>query len=197
MVLPEAHQENPLSAAFSELVGVPAWHVTQGYGSYPTLNFGTPHLWVQEADPSSRSRLRRKRLVRVRGHWCLWITDCNWRIRIGNRILAHSESSRKKIETGTREVDGQALTSVTVDPQNRTSCFLFDEGGSIEIWPYSEDDIESPKEPSSQWSLITQTSPSLSHWFNYSDEGKFSLNDGNRKSVEDVWLTMKEVLVVR
>src|SRR5437763_1639449 len=60
---------------FANLYGVPSWHVCQGYGSFLTFEFGTPH---QEIEPvinreSKREGSRPTRMVTIRGDWHLWI----------------------------------------------------------------------------------------------------------------------------
>ncbi len=125
---------------FQPLYGKPSWNVEQGYGSFLTFEFGNPGLVIRElheATPEAPESVRRraaKRHVYVHGEWHLWIYLADWRILSRGEELANQECTRRVIKTATLELDGQALTHVSVDEQ-LLSVFEFDLGGRLEVMP--------------------------------------------------------------
>jgi hypothetical protein len=75
------------------------------------------------------------RLVAVHGAWHLWIYCRAWRLTHPMRPLAHSGSRPQRIDRALAVLDGQALISVVVDADARTS-FTFDLGCTLLTWPY-------------------------------------------------------------
>jgi len=129
---------------FQPIYGKPCWQVEQGYGSFLTFEFGEPYLQITEPrEPSKEaSEKLRKRWARrhifVHGQWHLWIYICDWRVFHKGQELANSESTRKVIKNALLEIDGQALTSVTVT-KSYISIFDFDLGGKLEVLPNYKD----------------------------------------------------------
>ena len=79
-----------------------------------------------------------RRLVYVRGDWHLWIYACDWRIFLHEQELANRASNRRTIKKATMELDGQALTQVTVK-DTLVSIFEFDLGGKLVVTPNYDD----------------------------------------------------------
>src|SRR5436305_1318277 len=94
---------HPLRRAFVPLIGLPAWFVHQGYGSFLTLEFGAPHLRVREPRAARGNvsekvkKLFLKRRVSVKGEWHLWIYCCQWRVSDDGQEIAWSDSPDRKI----------------------------------------------------------------------------------------------------
>jgi hypothetical protein len=136
--------EDIIRSAFTPIIGLFAWGAEKGQGSMLTFEFGDPHLSVREpitASPTSSPKIRKalaRRRVRPHGVWYLWIYCCNWRISAQDLEIAHSEASNEAIVEAVKEIDGQKLLSLDVDPSQGTSCFRFDLGASLETWPYGE-----------------------------------------------------------
>jgi len=130
-----------IDEAFGPVYGQPSWLVRRGHGSFVTLEFGEPRLDVGE--PKQRlhvfsTKVHERlatRLVAVHGAWHLWIYCCAWRLTHPMRPLAHSGSRPQRIDRALAVLDGQALISVVVDADARTS-FTFDLGCTLLTWPY-------------------------------------------------------------
>lgn len=129
---------------FQPLYGKPSWQVKQGYGSFLTFEFGEPKLHITEPrEPSKEAseKLRKRwarRHVYIHGEWHLWVYVCNWYAFHQGKELAHNESTNKVIKNALLELDGQALTSVTVN-KSFVSIFEFDLGGRLEVIPNYND----------------------------------------------------------
>lgn len=123
---------------WTPVYGKPCWNVKQGYGSFLTLEFGNPHLEIREPQTtigqvSARvRRLYERRLVIVHGDWHLWIYCCQWKLWNKTKLRCNSESSSRSIRNALRDLNGQALTYVSVNPKNGASEFGFDLGGRLE-----------------------------------------------------------------
>src|SRR5687767_12255528 len=132
---------NQIERSFSGLLGMPCWGVRRGFGSFLTLEFGSPHLVVREpvqprAEASQRvKRLLAKRSVHARGRWHLWIYGCEWRVQAEGRIIGDWTTPRR-IERAVRELNGQKLQDVTVRPRGARTRFAFDLGAELETKPF-------------------------------------------------------------
>jgi hypothetical protein len=168
---PSKHEAEPLHRAFAPLIGLPAWSVRKGHGSFLTLEFGPPRLEVREpimASPDASDRVRARlarRQVIPRGEWHLWIYCCHWRVLTGGTQIAWSDASDSEIDAAAGELDGRTLTDVEADPTRGTSKFSFEQGASIETWPYDDGNDE-------QWMLYMKSGGVLS----YRADGSYSLD---------------------
>jgi hypothetical protein len=180
---------NQVAQVFVPLRGLPAWNVRRGYGSFLTLEFGAPQLVIREPRvASTRSsakvrKLRARRLVNVTGDWHLWIYCCNWRIDTGGKTLAVSEASNQRIDKAAKELNGQRLIDVFVDPATGASAFTFDLGATLRTWPW-EPDGDGPYE---QWMLYIRETGDVLTW---REDGCYSLGPGNRLPEEKVWFAL-------
>ena len=120
------------------LLDIPCWSVKQGYGSFLTFELGKPHQEIHSVVYPKLGSKRNypSRLVQVHGEWHLWVYCFDWRIYSKFALLADSESLDKEISLACKRLDGQALTSVTLDPKKGTSSFIFDLDGRLETYPY-------------------------------------------------------------
>ena len=168
---------------FKPIIGKPCWQVQQGYGSFLTFEFGEPQLRIQEprqASEQASEKLRKRwarRSIYVCGGWHLWVYICDWRIFLKNEELANSSSTRKTIKTALLEIDGQALTSVTIK-KSFVSIFEFDLGGRLETTP-NYDDYEKDSE---LWLLYEPSG----YVFTLRADGKYDHTPGDG-SIEDKW----------
>jgi hypothetical protein len=151
-----------------------------------TFEFGNPSLSIREPIESKEAASakivawRRRRTVKPIGEWCLWIYCCNWRCIVRGRETTHSESTSKRISSAARELDGQRLLSISVDPLKGTSRFVFDLDTVLETWPYEDDDLDE------QWWLQHRSSGT----FAYRKDGRCSWSAENVRSGEEVWLPL-------
>jgi hypothetical protein len=166
---------------FRPILGKPCWQVKQGYASFVTFEFGEPHLHIQEprkATKQATEKVRRnaaRRRIFVHGDWHLWIYICDWRFFFKGEEIANHTSSRKVVKKAILELDGQALTSVTIK-QSYVSIFEFDLGGKIEISPNHKD-----YEKTSQLWFLYEPSGNV---FTLRADGKYSRA---QEDEEDKW----------
>ncbi len=170
------NQNSVIESVFKPLYGKPCWNVGYGWGSFLTLEFGSPHLIIDEPEeaqpdwsPSMRKRRARRR-IRVRGEWHLWIYCCGWNVYTRDKLVGDSaleSSSKRRIARGAKELDGQKLLQVEIDPSRGHSVFTFDLGSRLETMPYNAD--------SDQW-LLYEPSGKV---FSYRADGMYSHQPGN------------------
>lgn len=175
--------DNPIRRAFAPVIGLPAWNVRKGYGSFLILEFGQPRLKIREpiiAPTGVSERVRTamaRRIVTPRGDWHLWIYCCHWRVLSKDAQLAWSEASDEKINDAAREIDGQLLTGIETKPAVGTSVFRFDQGTRLETRPYEDDDNDK------QWMLYMKSGDV----FSYRADGYYSWGPGNRPEDDVSW----------
>jgi hypothetical protein len=171
------------------LKGKPCWNVHQGHGAFLTLEFGEPSLEIEEPrapKPGTlprAARLLRRRSVRVRGAWRLWVYCCHWQIvnRETGRILAHEESTRRTIEKAAFFLDGQALQRVAVSAHPSISMLHFDLGGTLitRALTTEDGDWDGTEE---QWMLFEPSGSVLSLCGN----GTYSYHPDNTSPTDEV-----------
>jgi len=175
-------EDDPLQQAFAPLIGLPAWCVQKGQGSFLTMEFGKPHLRIRQpmiASPNSSERVRRllaRRQVSPCGEWHLWIYCCHWRVIHEDKQIACNESSDLEIVEAARRIDGQLLLKVNADPSKGTSIFCFDLGAAIHTWPGDESDDE-------QW-MLYKTDGDV---FTYRADGHYSLAPADERPADARW----------
>src|SRR5579863_9314534 len=96
-----------IAAEFQPLLGLHAWGVSHGYGSFVTLEFGNPELRIHSARlvPISLDGAPSKtegRVVKPSGQWHLWIYCCEWSISLNGVQLAHNESDDERVARALR-----------------------------------------------------------------------------------------------
>jgi hypothetical protein len=174
-----------IAAEFEPVLGLHAWGVSHGYGSFVTLEFGNPELRIQtprlvpihlDGAPSKTER----RVVRARGQWHLWIYCCDWSISINEIQLAHNESDDARIERALSILNGQILTNVSVKGATQTT-FDFDLGAALTTWASPPDSYDG--EDVEQWYLYEPDGQVLA----LRSDGYVSLGPGNRTEDEHDW----------
>ena len=168
--------ENPVQRFTQPMVGLPAWGVHQGYGSFLTLEFGQPKLEVRQG--CSKGRVTRT--AHVRGQWHLWIYFCNWRVLQGETQLAWSEDDAMTVMQATNALNGQKLLTVSVSPEEGRSSFTFDLGGRIETWAYGDDPTEE------QWLIYGEAET-----FSYRADGTYAQGSATTPLNEVSWLPLE------
>lgn len=170
-----------ITTAFTPLIGLPCWRVERGQGSILSFEFGAPSLMVREpyASTSSSAKVRQlaaRRLIKPIGEWNLFVFCCHWRVTVSGEPLADDESAQDQIEAAAHVLDGQKLTTVTLDADSRATTFSFDLGSVLATWPYEADHEE-------QWSLYLPDKRVLT----YRADGRFSLGPSDEKSDREIW----------
>jgi hypothetical protein len=80
-----------------------------------------------------------RRHVVARGRWWLWVYLARWRLTLGTKEVVRWTSPRRVRTEGLRDLDGQRLTVVRVDPVDGRTRFSFDLGAELEVWRLSRD----------------------------------------------------------
>ncbi|MBV8524319.1 MAG: hypothetical protein JOY71_19690 [Acetobacteraceae bacterium] len=143
------------SAALAGLLGQLAWGVRRGYGSFLTIEFGEPRLFVREPIQSVssdsldiRQRLSRRH-VSVHGIWHLWITHGSWTLVTVNYATSSEESEAAKVEPALTQLDGQRLVSAKFNRSSAEIHLSFDLGAHLRIGPGQQVDRDED-----QWQLF-------------------------------------------
>ena len=129
------------------IVGMVAWHVKLGFGSFFTMEFGDPTLKVREPVQSKKSnsplvaKLLSKREVDVVGQWHLWVQHFDWNIFSNGEFLASVDSDKKSIADALEQLDGQRLDSISL--VGVKLILNFDLGATVELHS-DADDSEAP-----------------------------------------------------
>jgi hypothetical protein len=172
-----------IERSFAKLLGMPCWGVSRGFGSFLTLEFGSPQLVVREpVSPATEASPRVKRLlarrsVHVRGRWHLWVHSCEWQVRTEGRIFGDWTTPRR-IERAARELNGQKLQEVTVGPRGARTRFVFDLGAELETKPYDRS--------SEQWLLYEPDGRVLT----WRADRKYQYGSGDRPSKHLQWRSL-------
>ena len=130
-----------IERSFAKLRGKPCWGVKRGFGSFLTLEFGSPRLVVREPHSPTGNVSRRvrkllaRRRVHARGRWHLWIYCCEWRVSSNGVVIGDSTTSRR-IDRAARELNGQKLLDVVIRPRGARTRFVFDLGAELETRPF-------------------------------------------------------------
>jgi hypothetical protein len=126
----------------SPLLGKRVWGADLGFGSFVTLEFGTP-LAIEKSPK------------RPRGEWHLWVMYCAWRLESRTEVMAGSEDPRFKLKEAVRQMDGLALRSVTITAPALETSLTFDEGVVLHLFPIYTAEFE-------HWLLFDPTGKVLS-----------------------------------
>jgi len=173
-----------INEVIAPITTTPSWNARSGYGSFLTMEFGNPSMMVgrpirgDHVDRDLSKPLLRRR-VHVRGQWHLWIYLCAWRCMHHGQEAGHSalhSTSKRPIQAAAYALNGQILTSVTVDPSHGTSAFQFDLGGSLNTQPYRPDSV--------QWLLYRDNGMV----FSYRSDGMYCHKPGNVSASGSDWM---------
>lgn len=111
------------------LLGLSAWDVRLGVGSFITAEFG-------DVVPPKKARQR------AHGAWHLWIMHAAWRIEQGDTMLVASEDRRPKLEAAVENLNGRPLVSLDILAPSLDTLFGFDGGMSVRLFPLYTEEYE-------------------------------------------------------
>lgn len=174
-----------IGAEFQPLIGLHAWQVSHGYGSFVTMEFGNPQLEVHKS-MLMRSSLEglpnqiERRFVEPCGQWHLWIYCCDWSITLKGVQVAHDESDDDTVDRSLKILNGQILTTVSVTGVAETQ-FEFDLGAVLTTRPSSPECYGG--EAVEQWFLYKPNEQVLS----LRSDGCVSLGPDNRGPDDKEW----------
>ena len=164
----------PLATFVRPMLGLNAWGVKQGHGSFLTFEFGQPKSEIGGYRSGSRKS------AHVRGQWHLWIYCCDWKVRQDGMQLASSEHDEKAIGRATAALNGRKLMCVSVLPESGRSSFTFDLGGSLETWPYGDDATQE------QWMIYNELEV-----FTFNAMGDYSCGPPTKPSDLQSWKPLR------
>ena len=101
------------STLFASLIGQTAQGCWLGYGNCLFLEFG------QSQPPGPRE-------THPRGEWGLWCDQIEWRIELGDRVIAGSEDDRSTMEAGIYEINGKSFLSGEISPSGDSTLTFSD-----------------------------------------------------------------------
>jgi hypothetical protein len=113
-------------AKMEGVLGLKAWNVSLGIGSYVTMDFGEP----VEVRISSK-------LTITRGQWHLWVQYSPWRIEARNKVIAGSDDPREKLERAVKYFEGLALQSIVLTPPAPDVAFVFEDDVVLKLFPFN------------------------------------------------------------
>lgn len=165
-----------IESRLREIYDIPCWFVSQGHGSFITIEFGQPHLEIREPSSTSNIKKLQYRNVKIYGEWHLWIYCCDWEVYLENKLVAHSESSRNKIKNALKYINGQKITKIEIDNDTGDTNFYFDLGGLIKTKHYVDDLYD-------QWLLYDP----YEYVLTICNDGKYSYQHVKTPVEQEVW----------
>lgn len=136
-----------IEKSFQPLYGRPCWGLSYDRYLNLSMNFGDPSLRVREpyrtrSASEAVQRMAARRLVTIRGEWWLWLHCCYWRLSGEAHDLATGSSSLRRIQQAVSQLEGQALTAVTIESRTGASRFIFDLGCVLHCRRFERDSDE-------------------------------------------------------
>ena len=175
--------ESLIDAQFKPLFGRECWGVHWDVDMGIRLDFGSPHLEVQEPrtetpGPGLAGDHWTYRHVRVKGDWRLWIGG-HWKLILRDGRTARGSSPFREIQMALARLDGQRLVSVDVNPETGATRFSFDLGAALDVRRESRgDDFE-------MWALRKPDEME----FRVRGTGSYALE--RAESVESHWIALE------
>jgi hypothetical protein len=104
------------------LIGLKAWGVNLGQGSFITLEFGNA------LPPDERTKIQH-------GEWHLWIYNSSWRLENGEKVLVGSEDSRQEINKNIRILEGLVLKNISFLAPGPDTVLEFENSIRLKVFP--------------------------------------------------------------
>jgi hypothetical protein len=140
----ETSGDELIAKRFAPLRRHPCWGVSYDRQLNLTMSFGAPSLRIREPyvthskSPVAR-RMASRRSVTVRGQWWLWLFCCYWQLKRNDEVLATGSASFRRIERALKELNGQKLSSLSVDWKTGSTRFAFDLGCELSCRRFERD----------------------------------------------------------
>ena len=142
------------------VVGEYVWGVRRGADDVLRLEFGPPHLVIQEplplgqdATPTLADALGR-RVVEPAGKWQLFVDDGDWAVVTGSRGTRRFDTDPARADAALRQLDGQRLASVDYLHGTTSWHLRFDLGGSLAI--NRSTPLDDARSAESMWILFSE-----------------------------------------
>lgn len=164
----------PVIAVFERLQGEICWGFQYSTQLNLSVSFGPPQMRIREpfavtSELEVVQRIARKRNVTIKGAWWLWLHSSFWRIELDGKVAASYASSRKKRDETFLALEGQRLTSTTINSRTGRTRFHFDLGGVLDCRRYSQ------QEEAPLWTLYEPEGNVLSVF----SDGTYAHHPGN------------------
>jgi hypothetical protein len=108
----------------SSLLGMKAWGISLGVGSFITIEFG-------------KALSPEKDTERQHGEWHLWIYCAAWRLETEREVIVGSEDPRSIIEDSIQGLNGASLNSVVISGPAFDTVFEFEGSKKLRVFPLS------------------------------------------------------------
>jgi hypothetical protein len=115
------------------IIGLPAWRVWKGIGSFVTFEFGEPVT---------------KRGY-THGEWSLWVQHAAWRIESADEFIAGCEDSNQRIDEGLKQLENVPIRSIVVSRPALDTVITFENG--MRLLTFTRD----TQDDRQHWALFT------------------------------------------
>ncbi|HYD51450.1 MAG TPA: hypothetical protein VEA99_02440 [Gemmatimonadaceae bacterium] len=171
---------------FDPLIGLPAWMVRRGHGSFITMEFGEPHLQIGQVEEkrlhiAGAPERAAGRFTKFGGRWHLWVYCCDWHLELDGVELAHNETDDVTMNRALGFLDGQQLHEVHINPADAATTFTFDLGCILHTRPAPPGLYKDP--PVEQWFLYEWDGDVLV----VREDGTFTHGPGSLRSADEIW----------
>lgn len=113
---------NKIKELISPIIGLRAWGISLGQGSFITIEFG------EALQPDKKTGIQH-------GQWHLWIYNSSWRIENENNVLVGSEDSREKIKNEIKKLENLPLKNIDFLLPSMDTTFEFENSIKIRAIP--------------------------------------------------------------
>jgi hypothetical protein len=123
-----------ISGIIQPALGLPAWDVKLGLGSFITMQFGSAI--------ADRKGIKR-------GEWYLWIYCCGWFLEEAHEQFIGSEDPRELLQQRLTVLEGRILQDIQIAYPPFLTRFIFEGGITLHTFPLSFTD------DNAYWKLFT------------------------------------------
>jgi hypothetical protein len=106
----------------SPLIGLRAWGVNLGQGSFITLEFGSA------LPPDEHTKVHH-------GEWHFWIYNSSWRLEDEEKVLVGSEDSRQEIIKTISVLEGLILENISFSTPGPDTVLEFENSIRLKVLP--------------------------------------------------------------
>ncbi len=126
---------NTIKKIIKPLLGLLAWDVKLGIGSFITMEFGN-------SIPDAHGKRY--------GEWNLWIYCCGWYLENPGETFLGSEDPRELLKQGITVLEGRRLEDIVISPKAFETDLIFNDGFVLHTFPLNFMDSYSD-----YWKLFT------------------------------------------
>lgn len=120
-------EDSEILSEIRAIIGLRAWGVRVGVGSFVTANFGNS---IRDSRGSER------------GEYFLWLYGADWVLSGDGIEIVNSEQRREEMERGVATLEGVAVVAARVDQTSLALFLLFEDGLCLSVTPLDDPDEE-------------------------------------------------------